>query len=440
MKFFGREIEIAELQRIRELSRKCARFTVVTGRRRVGKTELIKHALNDGSDIFIYLLITRQSERTLCEGLQREIEATGLAVLGQASKFIDLVKIVATEAKVRPITLVIDEFQEFERINPTVFGELQGLWDDIQHKAKLNLLVCGSVNRLMNKIFFQKAEPLYGRNTGHLRLAPFGPSLLKKILKSEAGRLIHTDLWSLWTMTGGVARYVQLFMDDHAYTRRAMIESVLAPSSPFIDEGKIILAEEFGAEYSTFFSILSEIASGKNTFGDLSNSIGTDVGSYLARLESDYGIISRIVPIFDKERSRNSHYSIEDCFLRFWFRFIFKYRSWIEFNRIDALKKVIERDFNAFAGFSLERYFKQKFMECTSYTRIGGWWDRKGENELDLVCENEIDGDIDIYEVKADPSRLNLACVREKCAAFLKKNPSIAARVKRIDGLSLKDM
>ena len=440
MKFFGRAKETAELLRIRELSHEYARFTVITGRRRVGKTELIKRVLNDGKDLFVYLLITRQAERTLCEGLQKDVEAAGLPILGQAQKFIDIVRVIARAAETRAVTLVIDEFQEFDRINPTVFSEMQGLWDDCQHIAKLNLIVCGSVNRLMNKIFFHKAEPLYGRNTGHLKIAPFGTALLKEILLSEAGKVVPEDLWTLWTITGGVARYVQLLMDDHAYTRKAMVQSVFAASSSFIDEGKIILAEEFGAEYSTFFSILSEIAAGKNLFGQLVNAVGPDVGTYLSRLESDYGIISRIVPIFDKERSRNAHYTIEDCFLRFWFRFVFKYRSWIELGRTAALEELVLRDFSAFAGFSLERYFRQKLAEESSYTRIAGWWDRKGENELDLVCEDELKGKIDVFEVKADKSRIDLVRVKAKCEAFLAKNPTRKDALAAIAGLSLADM
>lgn len=440
MNFIGRTLESAELLRIRELSHENARFTVITGRRRVGKTELVKHVLNDGTDLFIYLLITRQAERTLCIGLQHEIEAVGIPVFGQAQKFSDLFRVIAETARTRNITLIIDEFQEFDRINPTVFGELQGLWDDYQHTAKLNLLVCGSVNRLMNKIFFNKAEPLYGRNTGRIKLAPFGTNLLKEILAREAGHIVPEDLWSLWTITGGVARYVQILMDEHASTRSAMIDTVLSVSSSFIDEGKVILAEEFGAEYSTFFSILCEIASGKNTYGELAATIGPEVGTYLSRLESDYGIISRIIPIFDKGKSRNTHYTIEDCFLRFWFRFIFKYRSWIEIGRIAELKDLILRDFNTFGGFSLERYFRQKLAEEKSYTRIAGWWDRKGENEIDLVCEDEIHGTIDVFEVKADKTRINLDRVREKCNAFLAKHPDRQSELKSIKGLSLADM
>jgi len=440
MEFFGREKEIAELRRIRDLSHKYARFTVITGRRRIGKTELAKQALNDGKDLFIYMLIRRLGEKTLCESLQQDVESAGIATLGQCQRFPDLVKLVVKAARERPITLVIDEFQEFDKINPAVFGEMQGIWDDCQHTAKLNLIVCGSVNRLMNRIFFDKEQPLYGRNTGHLKLKPFSTSLLKKILHHHKPGYTKDDLWTLWTITGGVARYVQLLMDANACSRKRMIAEILSESSSFIDEGKTILAEEFGAEYSVFFSILTEIASGRNTFGDLANAIGLDIGTYLARLENDYGLISRIVPIYDREKSRNTHYTLEDPFLRFWFRFLYKYRSWIEMDRKDALGELIQRDFNAFAGFSLERYFRWKFVGDSSYTRIGGWWDRKGENEIDLVCEDELTKSVDIYEVKVDSSRYDPALLKAKIAVLTEKHPMLRDRLRKTTVLSLKDM
>ena len=130
MDFFGRENEIAALRRIREASHEWAKFTVITGRRRVGKTELVKQALNDGKDTFVYVLITRQNERTLCETLQTEVEAQlGVPILGQAKGFGEILRAVLRVAETRPVTFVIDEFQEFDRVNPAVFGEVQKIWE-----------------------------------------------------------------------------------------------------------------------------------------------------------------------------------------------------------------------------------------------------------------------------------------------------------------------
>ena len=133
MKFFGRKDEIAELRKSREISRRFAQFTVITGRRRVGKTELIKEALRDGTDDFVYLLITRQAEKTLCADLQKSVvEAIGhrLTIHGQCSRLAELVEEVFKAAEEKPLTLVIDELQEMDRINSSFFGDLQALWDE----------------------------------------------------------------------------------------------------------------------------------------------------------------------------------------------------------------------------------------------------------------------------------------------------------------------
>ena len=441
MEFFGRENEIAALRRIRDASHEWAKFTVLTGRRRVGKTELVKQALNDGADTFVYLLVTRQNERTLCETLQSEVEyQLGVPILGRATGIAEILRVVLRVAEARPVTLVIDEFQEFDRVNPAIFGEVQKVWDEFHRRSKVNFVVCGSVTRLMKKVFFDKAEPLYGRNTGHLKIEPFPVSLLKRIFETVKPNFSREDLLALWTITGGVARYVQLLLDDKAYTKRAMVRSVFAMASPFLDEGRILLAEEFGGEYATFFSVLSEIASGKTTFGELAATVGSDVGTYLARLERDYGIIRRQIPICGRENSRNSAYRIDDCFLRFWFRFVFKYGGWIELGRVNDLEKLVLRDFDVFSGYALERYFFRKFAETGTYTKMGGWWDRKGENEIDLVCEDEVANRMDFYEVKKNASRYIPSLLESKVEAFFEKHPQKRALDHSVGVLSLEDM
>ena len=207
MKFFGRKEEIAELRKSRELSHRFAQFTVITGRRRVGKTELINEALGDGKDDFVYLLITRQTEKMLCSDLQKSVEeAIGhrLAIHGECSRLSELVAEIFKAAEEKPLTLVIDELQEMDRINPSFFGALQGLWDKHHNTAQINLVVSGSVNRLMNKIFFTYGEPLYGRNTGHLTVKPFTVPILKEIFSSFCPEYSNEDLLALWTFTGGV--------------------------------------------------------------------------------------------------------------------------------------------------------------------------------------------------------------------------------------------
>ena len=262
MEFFGREEELRELRKVREVARKHARFTVVTGRRRVGKTELLKKAFGDGKTPCLYLLVTRKTEKVQCAAFQQEAEKVlGIRIPGKCERFKEVFEEIMAASVSRTFTVVIDEFQEFDRVDAGVFGDVQGIWDEYHTRSKVNLIVCGSVNRLMNKIFFNDAEPLYGRNTGRLHLDPFKVSLLKRIFKCYHPKYTHDELLFLWTLTGGIARYVDLLMTNEAFTVDDMLATVFGRITSFIDEGKTVLVEEFGKDYGTYFTILASIAS-----------------------------------------------------------------------------------------------------------------------------------------------------------------------------------
>ena len=441
MEFFGRQEEIAALRRIRSVAKDNARMTVLTGRRRVGKTALLRRALDDGRQPYVHLPITRQPEVTLCEQLQAECEAVlHLGIHGTCQRFGELFKMLMEESVRRPFTLVLDEFQEFDRTNPGVYGDIQAVWDRYHQKSKVNLVISGSVNRLMNKIFFADSEPLYGRNTGRLNLQPFKVSLIKEIFQAHHSKYRPMDLLTLWTLTGGVARYVDLLMSEKAFTRKSMLESVFDRTSSYLDEGRTILADEFGPDYGTYFTILAAISSGQTTSAEIKNLLGVEVGGYLAKLESQYGIIAKKQPLFEKVSAKNCHYQIDDCFFRFWFRFVFKNRYLQELGRYDRMRELAERDFDSFAGYSLERYFQWKMQEDASFTRMGGWWDRRGENEIDLVCEDESERSLSFFEVKTDARRIDLDALRTKTEAFFAKNPEKRGHVRSFGGLSLGDL
>ena len=443
MKFYGRENEIAALRRERETSHKSARFTVITGRRRVGKTELIRQAFDDGRDDYVYLLLRRENEKTLCSRLQASVErqlGDKFRIHGHVDQLIDLVEAIFDNAASRPLTVVIDEFQEMKYVNEAFYGELQGVWDRIHRTHKLNLVVSGSVNRMMNEILFNYSAALYGRNTAHLRLDPFPVSLLKKILKDHSPRYTNGDLLDLWAITGGVARYVAMLMDAGAVRRKKMLSFIFSPLSPFIEEGRSVLAQEFGTEYTNYFSILTSIASGHTRFSEIEQDLGLQVVPYLNNLEKNYGIVRKTLPLFAPSRAKNAAYHIEDMFFRFWFRQVFRNQEYIELGRFEELKELVSRDFDAFTGYALERYFYWKFVEDTHYVRMGGWWDRKGENEIDLVCEDEAKGKLDFYEIKREKNRISLKELERKAAAFFAKNPKLQESVVSHIGLSIEEM
>jgi hypothetical protein len=441
MRFVGRAEEVEILRKFRDLSAKEAQFMVVTGRRRVGKTSLLRHALDDGQVPYVHLPITRQSEKTLCMELQEEVERVlDLGILGVCERFSDLFKILMTASKKIRFSVVLDEFQEFDRINPAVFSQIAAVWDEHHSSSRINLVVCGSINRLMNKVFFNDGEPLYGRNTGSYQLRPFKVSLLKQILSEGNPKYSPDDLLALWTVTGGVARYVNMMMNAGAVTREAMVNVIFSPGSSYLAEGRAILAEEFGPDYGTYFTILSAIASGATTTAEIKNLLGVDVNGYMTKLEEQYQLVSKKQPIFGKPTGKNCHYQIDDCFFRYWFRFVFKYRGYLELERYDQLRQMAMRDFDVFSEYALERYFHWKFAETTSFVHMGAWWDRKGSEEIDLVCEDELGGEIAFYEVKRDPTRFDSGKLAAKVEAFFAKHPEKRELKKTLGLLSLNDM
>lgn len=419
MRFFDRENELERLAEIERRSRLNAQFTVLTGRRRVGKTSLLLKAFSKSD--FAYLFVERKSEKDLCQTFKAELETKlGMVILGEPDRFTQLFEQIMRFASQKPVTVVIDEFQEFIKVNPSVFSGIQKLWDLHKGTAKINLVVSGSVYTLMQKIFKTKRAALYGRETAFLRIDPFRVSVLKNILGEYSPGFSSEDLLALWSFTGGVAKYVELLVDAGAFTFDAMLDTIIREDSPFVDEGRSVLVDEFGRDYGTYFSILSAIATGRTTRNEISQAVGRDAGGYLSRLENDYAIITRSQPLFASPSAKSVRYRLNDSFLIFWFRFLFKYGFLLEIKGYDRVREIVRRDYATFSGLALERYFREKFIESAKWTRIGSWWDRKGENEIDLIAENELERTCAVCEVKRDKSRIDIGLLKEKFAAFVK--------------------
>ena len=258
MKFYDRENEIGELREIRERSRETAQWTVVTGRRRVGKTALVQTALGD--EPYVYFYVARKAEADLCETFAAEVEAKlGIPVgAGGALRFAPIFEAVLKAAETRPVTLFIDEFQDFRRVNPAVFSEMQDAWGRHERRARINLVVCGSVSTLLSKIFRDHKEPLYGRQTTMMTVRPFRTDVLRAILRDHKPSATNEDLLALWAFTGGVAKYVSLLMDARATDRGRMIREIVRENSFFLDEGRAVLVDEFGKDWVMPFAVENE--------------------------------------------------------------------------------------------------------------------------------------------------------------------------------------
>ena len=440
MKFYDRKKELETLRRIQRDSLKSARFTVITGRRRIGKTELLKRAY--GKSGYLYFFVARRSEAELCENFAREIEEKlDIPIPGTFSRVSDVVTFVMRLAKNRPITLVIDEFQELGRADPGAYSSLQRDWDMLKGEIRLNLVVSGSVNRLMNRIFRDEHEPLYGRQTDFLKVAPFSTDVLREILHDHDPGAGSEALLALYAITGGVAKYVELLMDGGAFDRDSMLDVVFREESTFLEEGRICLSDEFGKDYGTYFTILSAVASGKTARAEIESAIGGgESGGYLRNLSDQYGLLARNHPLFAKPLAKNVRYRLNDNFFLFWFRFIARYSYMLEIGSHNRLKELVKRDWNVFSGQMLERYFRQKFAERGTWTRIGSWWDRRGENEIDLVAEDEISRKAVFAEVKRDGGRISMNALREKALTFMRATGQFKDHALTFQPLSLEDM
>lgn len=439
MKFFDRTEEIASLHEIRRRAKENAQFTVVTGRRRIGKTSLVWKAYED--EPILYFFVARKAEGDLCEDYRLEIEnKLGIPIMGRAERFVDIFEYLMKLSAERPLTLFIDEFQEFFRVNKSVYSDMQRIWDLYSPKARINLIVCGSIYSMMTKIFKDKKEPLYNRQSRFMTVRPFAPAVLKEILAEYNPGYTAEDLLALYAFTGGVAKYVQLLVDAGATTKERMLDQIVRADSIFLGEGKAILIEEFGKDYGIYFSILSAIARGKTSRSEMENVVGREIGGYLTKLEKEYEIISKKQPLFEKSAAKNVRYVIEDNFFVFWFRFIYKYSYMLEIENYGSVRMIIDRDYETFSGLMLERWFRRVLIERHVYTRIGGWWDRKGENEIDVVAENELDDTATFFEVKRKAANIDLETLEAKAAAFLRATGAFRNYTISCKGLSMDDM
>lgn len=436
MKFYNRTKELEILGRTLEQSKKSSCFTVMVGRRRIGKTSLLLESVKEKK--YLYLFVSRKSESLLCEQFQKEAEnALGIQIFGTISQFKDLFEQLLIFATKEHYTLIIDEFQEFDHVNPSIFSDIQNLWDQYKDKTKINFIASGSIYSMMMKIFENRKEPLFGRLTSKITLQPFAVSVIKEILKDYNPKYTSEDLLCLYMLTGGVPKYIDLLMESGAVTKEKILDMITTSDSPFIGEGRDLLISEFGKEYGTYFSILQLIASGKTTQSEIDSVIGKNTGAYLVNLEKEYSLITRNKPMFSKPESRKTRWSLNDNYLRFWFRFIFPNQSVIEMSRYELLREYIDKNYEQYSGLILEKYFRAKIAEEERVTNIGSYWDSKGENEIDLIALNDLDKTAIIAEIKRNSKKIDLNLLQTKADSIKKELTKYKAELK---GLSMADM
>ncbi len=420
MKFYNREDELSILSRADAMKKKRGVMSMVIGRKRVGKTALILQPFKEQE--VLYFFVSKKSERLLCEEYIEEIsQKLDEKIFGTISTIEALFEYLLDLGKRRSFTLIFDEFQEFYHINPSIYASMQKLWDLNKDESHIHFIACGSVYSLMKKIYEDVKEPLFGRIDFKIDLQPFKVPVLKEMLEDNNSYTVQ-NLFDFYTLTGGVAKYIELFAIREAFDLENMINEMISSHSLFLNEGKNRLVEEFGKEYGTYFSILSLIASSKTSRSAIESILEKNISGHLYRLEHDYGIIKSIKPIGAKPNAKVQKYRINDNFLAFWFRFIYKYQSYIEAENFESLKMIIRRDFSTFQGYFLEKLFIE-LLKQESFGQIGSYWERGNQNEIDIVAVDELGKRLVICEVKLSAKRLDRDLLVKKSQKLLQKFP-----------------
>ena len=438
MRFYDREKELDILRSNWEQTLERGRMTVLIGRRRIGKTTLMTRSAAEDGQPLLYLYVSKDNERVLTGKFQQAAEqALGLQIFGRVESFAQFFEQLLRYGQENHFTLVLDEFQNFLKVNPAIPSHIQDIWDRYHEKSKVNMVACGSIYSMMHRIFDNEDEPLYGRQDCRLNMLPFRISVLKQILGDHNPKFTSEDLLCLYSLTGGVAKYVAWLMDAKATTKSKMLRWVTQTGSPYLSEGTELIMSEFGKDYTNYLSILQLIASGMTTQSEIDGVMGKNTGAYLDNLEENYSYIHRKQPMFSKPGGRNSRWQLDDCFLRFWFHFIMRNQSLVEMERNDLLLEIVEKGYEQYTGLSLEQYFRQKWMEEERVTLVGSYWDRKGENEIDMIALNDIDKTAVVAEIKRQRRKFSSTGLAEKVATL---NRELSKYSVTQIGLSMEDM
>lgn len=395
-KFYNREVQLNKLRTISDdIGQSKSRLSVVVGRRRVGKTRLLNEAFQGITQKHLYLFVSRKSESALVSEFSTILQNELNTKFFKPESLKDIYEYLLDYSTHTPITLVIDEFQDIERVNSSLFSDLQNLWDEYKNKSMMHLVCCGSMYSLMTRIFKDEKQPLLNRDDYFFKVNPLAPNYIKAIMKDN-DKYTPNNLLIWWCLSGGIPKYLEWLNNAGS----SPFDTLISNGSPLIKEGMHRLVEDFGSEHRAYFDVLGAIASGYNSRPRIENYLDTSVGVHLDKLEKDFDIITKLRPITAKENSRDIRYKIADEFLSFWFRFIYSNRSAVEIENYDFIRRIVYRDFDTYSGTQLEELFKAIIIESKQFNNIGSYWNSKGEDEIDIVAINDLDKEILIAEVK----------------------------------------
>ena len=397
MNFVNRDSELSFLRQAWQENK--SQLVVVYGKRRVGKTALVKEFSKDLPHI--YFLADKAPDRDqlaqLSEKVGLHFQDDFLLSRGFGTWY-DFFKYIKSKGK---FVMIFDEFPYLIESNPAIPSLFQKGWDEDLSESGVFLILLGSSMGMMETEVLGHKSPLFGRRTGQVLVETLPFDSAKEFFPAMS----DDAFMHFYGALGGTPAYLLQFdpaLDFVENVRRR----ILAPEAYLYREPDFILREEL-REPRNYFSILRAISMGKTRPAEIINETGFEknmVGKYLSVL-TDLRIIRREVPVTEWgfEKSKKGIYLLEDHFFRFWFRYVYPNRSFIEEGQIDyVLDRKIMPTLDRFISWSFEEACRARVRKGAPQgikcNRVGRWWSKEGE--IDIVGLSEDENTVVFGEVK----------------------------------------
>ena len=393
MNFFGRKNELAELEKSYRSDK--FEFTVIYGRRRVGKTFLIQKYIKDKNSIYY---MASQTGGLNLERLSILVnEKLGLGNFGPVYKdYFSLFQAVGKLAQDKRLVFVIDEYPYLAESNQGISSVIQAMCDHDWKKSKLHLILCGSSMSFMEKQVLSAKSPLYGRRTSQIRLRPFTFFETKEMLEG----MDKEDIAIIHSATGGVADYLS-YVDKNINLDDNLINLFLKPSGRLFEEPVNLLNQELKSP-EVYNQIIYAIANRASKNIDIANQTGIPSGSLSPYLNNlmELEIVKKEVP-YGKNSGRKTIYRVKDGCFRFYFRYVLRFQSQIVgMNGEEIYNEFIREDLPNFMGEGFEEIAYEFFEKLNREDKLPGfvhsysrWWGNnpleKREEEIDLIGEGK---------------------------------------------------
>ena len=402
MKFYNRVSELKELQTLSSAAEKQSVMVVLTGVRRVGKTELITEFFRKEKAMYFFVTKTKTSLQLLDEFSKIISTELNLSHLITIKNWDDFFEVLFSESRNKKITIAFDEFQRFASIEPALPSILQKHFDLQKKKSKLFIIISGSSFGLLKKLFIDEGSPLFQRPANIIRLKPFKFKLINEML-DDLGINSFEEKIELYSFFGGIPKFYELMeLYNINNKKNALRELLFRHEAPLRKEVQDVISEEFGKQSSTYYSILTAIALGKTKPNEIADYAGikhTSLPAYMYDVVELLGAVDKELQVTEKSTSKKVKFNLSNSFFRFWFRFIYPKESDYRLGRFDLIMQDFEEQQPSFIGTAFEEICKEAIIEsgiANKYSKIGKWWgnyrDDSGEKrtaEIDLVALND---------------------------------------------------